>query len=771
MLKESEENYSSIFESTNDGIMLTDIATGKIISANHAVARMLGYNLNELIGMSALELYYDPETRKSIIEELKKTGYATVNFKLKKKGGDLIHILGSCHLKEDRIESILKDITKIKEAEKDLKKSEEKYSVLFNLSRDAIMTLSPPDWKFTSGNSATVKMFNAKDEKDFISKAPWEVSPEKQLDGQLSSVKANKMIEKAMKEGSNFFEWTHKRINGQDFPATVLLSRVEIGGKALLQATVRDITEIKKAEEVLKESEEKFSKLFNLSPNVNIITTFGEGVILDVNKAFEDELGIPREKVIGMKLSDFNFIDSKTRKDAYARLEKEGFSVVEINGIVKGQKRFGRIFAKAIEFNGKKCIFQSIIDITEQKLAEEKINENEKKLRESLAMSAKQNIQLSRLVKEKTKMQEKLHEYAEQLEVKVKTLENKIPLTSKEKLVFYGITAWPMLNDKQLSQKLKLKRSTVTAIKNRLREEKWFFAFMVPNFYALGCEMCSLIHCNFNTNMKERKNLGITDEILNHPEIVFFGEDDNKAIGLFVSKKFISIKKYLDNSLMTRQNVLNKEMEILSFFSELSIVKKPDFSGILNKLFDLNFPKIKKEIIETQDNFESLNKNERRALCAFVEFPEYSIDRISQKLWLSKPTVSTIKKKLIAENFLMPLIIPNLSRLPIDLGLIMSSKFNPSISKKVNFFEKDIEQLEHSTILKIIGNNEITSLMLFRNKEECDKEIGKLKEFSRKKNILPLTVKTIFFPTKGKSMSAKLDFLTLTKNLVFPESF
>jgi signal transduction histidine kinase len=98
-------------------------------------------------------------------------------------------------------------------------------------------------------------MFKVKDEKEFISKAPWEYSPRYQSDGQSSSLKAKNRIMKAIKEGNNFFEWTHKRANGEEFPATVLLTRVKEEKKIYLQGTVRDITKIKKAEEKAKESE------------------------------------------------------------------------------------------------------------------------------------------------------------------------------------------------------------------------------------------------------------------------------------------------------------------------------------------------------------------------------------------------------------------------------------------------------------------------------------------------------------------------------------
>jgi PAS domain S-box-containing protein len=135
------------------------------------------------------------------------------------------------------------------------------YKILYETSRDAIMTISPPEWKFTAGNVSTIEMFGAKDESDFVSKAPWEYSPENQPDGTLSSEKAKLMINKAAKEGTAFFEWTHMRLNGEEFPATVLLTRVGEGEGYFIQATVRDITTIKKAELELRDKMEEFEKV------------------------------------------------------------------------------------------------------------------------------------------------------------------------------------------------------------------------------------------------------------------------------------------------------------------------------------------------------------------------------------------------------------------------------------------------------------------------------------------------------------------------------
>ncbi len=143
---------------------------------------------------------------------------------------------------------VFRDISERRRAEDALKESERRFRSLFDSSRDAVMTLEPPLWQFTSGNPATVEMFGARDEVHFTTMGPWELSPEQQPDGRPSAEAAAEMIETAMREGSNFFEWTHRRIGGESFPASVLLSRIEAAERVFLQATVRDITARKQIE-------------------------------------------------------------------------------------------------------------------------------------------------------------------------------------------------------------------------------------------------------------------------------------------------------------------------------------------------------------------------------------------------------------------------------------------------------------------------------------------------------------------------------------------
>lgn len=215
--------------------------------------------------------------------------------------------------------------------DKALRESEEKFKVLYESSQDAIMMLAPPTWLFTAGNQATIKMFHAKNEKDFISRDPWELSPKFQPDGQLSSEKAKKMIRKTMKTGSHFFEWTHNRIKGENFPATVLLTRIELKDKQLLQATVRDVTKSKKIEEELDKQQHQLEKLVDertkeLKEEKDYYHSFVtslkdwvwemdlEGIYTYSNPAVESILGYKVEDVVGHHISELWLENAKTPK-------------------------------------------------------------------------------------------------------------------------------------------------------------------------------------------------------------------------------------------------------------------------------------------------------------------------------------------------------------------------------------------------------------------------------------------------------------------------
>ena len=187
----------------------------------------------------------------------------------------------------------------IKQKQNNLVENELKYRALFQGSHDAFMTLAPPSWRFTSGNQATVKLFNAQDEQEFISVYPWDISPEFQPDGRHSADKAKEILEIAMREGSYFLEWTYKTLSGEEFPATVLLTRVDLEDQTFLQATVRDISKQKEAEKQLRESKERTEAILRSIQSGVFVIDAESHVIIEANPAALAMLGAERNEVIG----------------------------------------------------------------------------------------------------------------------------------------------------------------------------------------------------------------------------------------------------------------------------------------------------------------------------------------------------------------------------------------------------------------------------------------------------------------------------------------
>lgn len=196
-------------------------------------------------------------------------------------------------------------------AKSELLASEQRHRLLFESSRDALMTLAPPSWLFTSANKATLALFGAASAAEFTALGPWSVSPERQPDGRRSDEKAQEMIATAMREGKNFFEWEHCRLDGKPFITDVLLTRMEVGDDVFLQATVRDITERKKAEESLVRNAARLQK--SLEQSIQTIadtveardpyTAGHERRVGMLAVAIARELGLAEERIHGIRLA------------------------------------------------------------------------------------------------------------------------------------------------------------------------------------------------------------------------------------------------------------------------------------------------------------------------------------------------------------------------------------------------------------------------------------------------------------------------------------
>ena len=182
----------------------------------------------------------------------------------------------------------------LQESQRKIKESESRYRTIFETSHDAIMTLDENG--FIDCNQATLDMFGCTRKEDFLGKHPSELSPPVQPDGKDSSIAADERIKAAYQNNISFFEWTHQRLNGENFPTEVLLTPMNLGGQYIIQAVVRDITERKRREEDLL----KLRNAIDQSADMIVITNL-EGIIEYVNPAVEIHTGYSPDELIGKK--------------------------------------------------------------------------------------------------------------------------------------------------------------------------------------------------------------------------------------------------------------------------------------------------------------------------------------------------------------------------------------------------------------------------------------------------------------------------------------
>jgi PAS domain S-box-containing protein len=185
------------------------------------------------------------------------------------------------------IGSVTTDVTRRKEWEEELREREKRYRTLFETASDAILLMD--SHVFLDCNLKALELFGCKRE-DLIGKSPNSFSPLMQPDGSPSTIKAEHYIRAALGSASQTFSWVHKRFDGTCFDAEVSLNEVDMGGRKMLQALVRDITARKRHEDRLRRfSECLLSFGSDAHQNINLLTRLC-GEILGATSALYNRL-------------------------------------------------------------------------------------------------------------------------------------------------------------------------------------------------------------------------------------------------------------------------------------------------------------------------------------------------------------------------------------------------------------------------------------------------------------------------------------------------
>ncbi len=140
----------------------------------------------------------------------------------------------------------------VKERTRDLEKEKQKFQRVFYGSHDALLIKDGKTQKITDCNDAAVRLFGYASQKEMVGLSSLELSAPKQMDGRPAETALAEIFAKLPEQGGTVFEWLQRRKDGSEFSAVVALTPLAMGDEYIVHTSMRDLTEIKLAEDKVR---------------------------------------------------------------------------------------------------------------------------------------------------------------------------------------------------------------------------------------------------------------------------------------------------------------------------------------------------------------------------------------------------------------------------------------------------------------------------------------------------------------------------------------
>ncbi len=375
----SEETFGKAFMTNPDPIVISDLASGLCKDVNESILRDTGYEREEIIGYTDLErnLWINPEDRARLAETIRTRGFVR-NFETqyRRKTGEVRDILLSASIieveqDEKQLLTVMRDITESRLAEKKLRESEFKFRSLYEamIEISAIHEIvydgagKAVDYRILDCNPAYEQILGIPRQRAVGALAS-------QLYGTGEPPYFNIYLKVAQTGISTIFETEFARLE----KAFIISAFSPQRDRFVTVAT--DITERKLAEKALRDSEEKFSKVFQSNPiGINIFRV-ADNRCIDVNDTFLNIIGYTREEMVGHSASELNLFVNPEERKAWMSELRQGRGVRHQNAKMRhrsGQIRDVLASLDLIVVANEPMVIVIAQDITERKQAEDRI--------------------------------------------------------------------------------------------------------------------------------------------------------------------------------------------------------------------------------------------------------------------------------------------------------------------------------------------------------------------------------------------------------------
>jgi PAS domain S-box-containing protein len=194
-------------------------------------------------------------------------------------------------------EQLKSEIDERRRAEEALRESEEKYRNLFEHANDSIFIIDPSTRRFLDANENAVKRLGYNREELLRLTID-------DIDTPMAAQRNDAIIRELLDTGNVTFEHAHLHKNGTQMPVEISSRIMEYGGRRVFQSVVRDITERKRAEVALRESEKRYRDLYENAPNAYFSISAVDGSVLRCNSAALQLLGYDKKIITKMDVLD-----------------------------------------------------------------------------------------------------------------------------------------------------------------------------------------------------------------------------------------------------------------------------------------------------------------------------------------------------------------------------------------------------------------------------------------------------------------------------------